>query len=962
MDSINGDQWVADYARWIRVHEAKLGDAGRRALTQAPKPPSSASSASQPASGLSSTFWSVVSLGTITSASGHTVPAATAAASQAGLRPMLLRQNPHNLYYLLIRFEALGLPVGPLDVKIPAAARPTSYFSFVSTNTISADKDDTMSLSSIRSRMSVVSSSFSVASWFGSTAPKYDPTTDLRYLYACLTKIPSLRIGPIPSRKLIQDFEDCPGQSAVPMDVFKNLQLLELDDVDPRTLIGWDRLSIQLRSLTCKRSTIEDISDLLIDLVVTDVRRRRGDKASTFDTDHERSTDGHGVEVPSQQISRSATPAPITGEKEPGSATPKLPADLPSIAWHFLRYLNLSCNNLTFVPVEPLSCLSGLTHLDLSSNLLNVVPPSLSHLPSLTSLNISDNLIDSVLGIYDTLPAIRVLNLSKNRLESLCGLERLFTLERIDLRTNCIYEAGEVGRLATLPGIREVYVKDNPLVDELLDYRVDCFVEFASEGRAVLLDGEAPGFFEKQRITERVPNAEALLAASTAAATNRAKGNSNTGEEEQEAKLAQNAATSRNATVVRNVRHRNHSHAVGQTGGGGSPSSASRSRSRGDVSASHLSSNANHTSSNVGAKRRNQRIVDLDRSPTKPSGKDDTTMTDSDRIKQAALAGDTTGAMESPDAKRATTQTQDSPQTALTSAPTLTTGREAPNAFAAHSAMLFALPSGASAGEGQQQGEGISPSKQRTWTSRNIQGTSTLGRNAGRTARPSAAGLFGGSPTKSTVSGNDGIAIARQRIARPGTGSSAALARRSRVTASLYDPDMSSVSVTDVAGSGAGSGHGREGGGSAETAPSAPTAAGALGAGMRSEAFRRRIEALKNEVGDDWLRLLARGGGPMAVDSGPGTENHDDGNTNTNSNSASNGNGHGNGHSHGHGHDHGNGNGNPTDSLPSTPLKQVRPKKSKKRLAASGMTQTSSAGTGAGLSGITGRVREAKIT
>ena len=31
--------------------------------------------------------------------------------------------------------------------------------------------------------------------------------------------------------------------------------------------------------------------------------------------------------------------------------------------------------------------------------------------------------------------------------------------------------------------------------------------------------------------------------------------------------------------------------------------------------------------------------------------------------------------------------------------------------------------------------------------------------------------------------------------------------------------------------------------------------------GNRSDAFRRRIEALKSEVGDDWLRLLAGGSG-----------------------------------------------------------------------------------------------------
>ncbi len=275
-----------------------------------------------------------------------------------------------------------------------------------------------------------------------------------------LHKDPSLRLGPIPARRLIQDFEDCPGQSAVPLDVFKNLHLLELDDVDPRTLLGWDRLSIQLRSLSCKKSNIEDLTDLLVDLVILDTRRRRGER------------------VDPKRLRRS-DPPPAESETD---AAPSLPKDMPSLAWHFLRHLNLSSNNLTFVPVEPLLALSALTHLDLSSNLLNVVPPSLSHLPALVSLNISDNLIDSVLGIYDALPVVRVLTSPRTVSRACAASNACNALQRVDLRANAIFEAGEVGRLAPLPAIAEVWVKDNPLVEELVDYRVDCFAEFAREG------------------------------------------------------------------------------------------------------------------------------------------------------------------------------------------------------------------------------------------------------------------------------------------------------------------------------------------------------------------------------------------------------------------------------------------------------------------------------------------------
>ncbi|SJX62170.1 uncharacterized protein SRS1_13018 [Sporisorium reilianum f. sp. reilianum] len=828
MDSIPGDQWIGEYARWLRVHEAKLGDVA--ASTLASKRNAAAAAAAKtsrdapPPSTLSSTFWNVVTLGTASTAS-------TTAASTVTARPMLLRQNPHNLYYLLIRFEALGLPVGSLDTKVPVAARPTSYFSFVAATSADKSRDDTMSMSSMRSRMSVVSSSFSSSlSWFITASAKPDPSRDVKYIYSCLTKIPSLRLGPIPARKLIQDFEDCPGQSAVPLDVFKNLQMLELDDVDPRTLIGWDRVCIQLRSLTCKKSNVEDVTDLLVDLVVVDAKRRRGERVDLGRLRRAAPTDGGEVLASNTEIDEDVAESTAEASTAAKETIPTLPHDLPSLAWHFLRHLNLSSNNLTFVPVEPLLCLSGLTHLDLSSNLLNVVPPSLSHLPALTSLNMSDNLIDSVLGIYDALPAIRVLNLAKNRLESLCGVERLYTLQRIDLRGNAIYDAGEVGRLAPLAGIAEVWVKDNPLVEELVDYRVECFAEFAGEGRWVVLDGEAAGFWERQRVAERVPAAREARSGSG-------------GEEAQLAKDV--ATTSRSATVVKNVRHRGASRIAKADAGRGRseallsdaavPDTRSRSASRGAAN-----------SSNQAAKRRNQRVVQLDTSPHKPRQR---TLTDADRIKHAALAGDASAAMQSPESTHhASKATGDGGQESASRA-------DQKGKAAAHGAMLFALPPGMASSPEQKQVQ--------TFTSRrNPMDSSTLGRKSA--ARPLASDLFATSSAGASAEGEDRAEVARQRIARPRTGSAAALARRSRVTTSMYDPDLAVADVPASVGLG---GVAEEAVAAKNDTADTPTALN-NSSNTRSDAFRRRIEALKSEVGDDWLRLLARDDGSTAAGAG----------------------------------------------------------------------------------------------
>jgi len=156
----------------------------------------------------------------------------------------------------------------------------------------------------------------------------------------------------------------------------------------------------------------------------------------------------------------------------------------------------LADNALTFMPSSPLKFLTSLTHLDLSSNLLISVPPGLSVLHNLISLNLSDNMIDSVLGISTMLGQVLTLNLSRNRLDSLCGLERLVALERVDVRDNKLEDTGEVGRLAVLPNISEIWIKGNTFVRADEEYRVKCFEYFAQENKSIQLDGSAPSFLE----------------------------------------------------------------------------------------------------------------------------------------------------------------------------------------------------------------------------------------------------------------------------------------------------------------------------------------------------------------------------------------------------------------------------------------------------------------------------------
>lgn len=412
-------------------------------------------------------------------------------------KPVVFKLDPHHLFYILMRIEALGIDVGTLDVQLDNPSRPTTYIDF----SPQSDKSDALSMLSFRSSLSVVSNLSLSPSWWGRTAP---PSLDaeLKYIYSSFTKLPALVIH-APTPKIITELANQPSiDSAIPLDPFKNLQSLQISDVDPRILLGWDRIAESVRSLTIKRSGLEDVTDVFINLVVDDQDRREGKGTMR------RKRIVHG---PSRQSSFCGTKLPDTVPEvsedlvtptndHPPPAEPKL----SSLKWAFLKHLCLAENSLTFFPTTPLPHLTSLTHLDLSSNLLVSVPPGLSTLYNLVSLNLSDNMIDSVLGIYQRLGQVLYLNLSQNRLESICGLERLPALERVDLRNNVIEESAEVGRLAALPNIAQVWVDGNPLVEFEEGYRIRCFDYFWKEGKSILLDDAPPSFYEKRFLTEPV--------------------------------------------------------------------------------------------------------------------------------------------------------------------------------------------------------------------------------------------------------------------------------------------------------------------------------------------------------------------------------------------------------------------------------------------------------------------------
>lgn len=186
---------------------------------------------------------------------------------------------------------------------------------------------------------------------------------------------------------------------------------------------------------------------------------------------------------------------------------------LPPTKWRFLRHLGLADNSLTTLPSDCFLPVANTLHsLDLSSNLFAEIPDSLPTLVALRALNLSNCMINSLRSIAkNPLPAITALNLRGNRLSSLAGIERLLSLERLDLRENNLTDPTEIARLTGLPEIREIWVSGNPFTKTHSNYRVTIFNLFRRTPgftEDIIIDASGPGYSERKQLVERVAEPE----------------------------------------------------------------------------------------------------------------------------------------------------------------------------------------------------------------------------------------------------------------------------------------------------------------------------------------------------------------------------------------------------------------------------------------------------------------------
>ncbi|OTB08606.1 hypothetical protein M426DRAFT_7344 [Hypoxylon sp. CI-4A] len=614
MDSEDGEQYIKRLAVYVRANEKALANAAQPRRQAGPRhgPSQSVSSIQVPKSP------TTLPERPATSASGTGTLAAALSLSSLSLasnsvKSARLSLTPHHLFYLLSRFEELGVPVGPMKVRLESLHDTSSagnYVSFLSssqrTKSRGSDAVSIRSVSSIRSVMTGMSSlwnTFGIGSSISAARMERQKAAlhaDLKYLYSSFTKIPALRLAPDWQTKLIKGYEEFPFDSAVPLYIFKNLQALEVNGIDFRQFFGWDRMADQIRSLTLKRANIEDPADILIDIVLDDMdkRRRRSSKAQSsptgayahasnprrsptisypeshrssampeyagrrysvadihigsMSTESTESTLVQDTRRPS--VSRIETEPRSTKSSRPRSHSPNRPATarhhttnprgshkvkrsgsgsshsslsdswhnprnstsnllamgiLPPSKWRFLRHLSLADNSLTVIPAASLTPLANtLASLDLSTNLFTQIPDSLATLTALRALNLSHCMIDSLHSLLrNPLPAISALNLRANRLQSIAGIEKLYPLERLDLRDNRLTDPMELARMTGIPDIREIYVEGNPFAKSHRDYRITIFNLFRNTPgytEDIIIDGSGPSISERRYLVDRV--------------------------------------------------------------------------------------------------------------------------------------------------------------------------------------------------------------------------------------------------------------------------------------------------------------------------------------------------------------------------------------------------------------------------------------------------------------------------
>ncbi|KAH9822939.1 Leucine rich repeat [Teratosphaeria destructans] len=451
--------------------------------------------------------------------------------SSRDLRRTQLALTPHHLFYLLSKFEELGVDIGPMNIRLENlnSDAPSNYMSFLGHAPKSrgkqADTESLRSISSVRSVMSSVSSIWSNFSLSSSAAKeekrRAQNREDIRYLYSCFTKMPSLKLSPDHRARLVKGYEEFPFDTAVPLFAFKNLHELEICDLDFRQFNGWDRMADQLWFLTVRRAALDDPIDLLRNIVLDDLERRRKRSSKTQGPltpstlgapwpsyssspkgrqcdlarsytlpaspviDQRRASLGHpyivragssdGTKSPAKAHARQRSPSPSrpstsrhgSSHKSRRSGVPvnRRSSGSSSSSTHDVTPRQ-STSDLLAMNILPPSKWRFLRHLSLAENgLTSLTTEGLRPVAAtLQSLDLSGNLFTEIPDALASLTHLRALNMSNCMINSLQSLTKypLPAITTLNLRSNRLLSLIGIESIRTL---ERVDLRDNKLYD-----------------------------------------------------------------------------------------------------------------------------------------------------------------------------------------------------------------------------------------------------------------------------------------------------------------------------------------------------------------------------------------------------------------------------------------------------------------------------------------------------------------
>jgi hypothetical protein len=451
--------------------------------------------------------------------------------------------DPWHLHYLNSRFEELGLrlfewedelddntptstaaQLEEFDVNQPATAKgilltgahrsqstqsgrheSNDSAAIVSLRRVAGRRPRAPSITSTRSNQSVTSAAMSffanLSRWSGAgsgMSESYTTTVDedVQFIYQCLRKLVSVRIGPFGKRRIL-DADDCldkPEGIRVSLGAFTSIRRIEIIKLSPLAFTGWMRLQAQLEYVGC-RGKLERVEDLLLETLRLEMHRRETmlleakanngscPQCARMSTITEVDEDFQTVYKCETCINATSTAASSSYDPKNTQTSKSLSAGekglqssftlSPTEVWPKLAVLDLASNSFTDIPGRPFVYAWRCTELNLSHNLLNTWPEALADLTQLRILDLSYNMIESLSGATGTLATLTTLSLRANRLRNLAGLEHLSMLEQLDVRDNRIEDPAEIGRLVGLPLLRSIRVEGNALTRVVSDQKVN---------------------------------------------------------------------------------------------------------------------------------------------------------------------------------------------------------------------------------------------------------------------------------------------------------------------------------------------------------------------------------------------------------------------------------------------------------------------------------------------------------